>query len=454
MITRTAILPEEKVPRHLDELSIKKEQLLFFDIETTGLAADASSLYLIGCCFYMDDKWQLFQWFADDYQSEEKMLKAFIKCILKHPLLIHYNGEAFDIKYLKKKAEGYGIDFPKIIKQKEIYTDYVKSEELKSKESKSEKYGETGLKREDNAALSEDLYQHMKCFKKLCGIGKLSLKDAELLLNIKREDIFSGKELLSVYCDYMKLNILSKKNVHKEEEPLLPDFDSGKIYSDYDYDEFWGMLKEKDMNALFDQMLLHNYEDVLNLIPLFDLTRTTELFFYSFFIWDMDKLSGHICWEEHEREKYLHGKDFLFPVNGEFLCIEDGEKQIELKLYPDGFCLLTKSVVKELKLFFPDYRNYYYLPAEDYSIHKSLGVYIDKDRREKSKPFNAYSRHNSEYLLVLNKKDAVPYTLKQHRFPFPVLFKDYESNLGYVRFTDLNDIKNIISYLKYIVGSM
>ena len=35
------------------------DQILFLDIETTGLSADNSQLYLIGCAFYKEGNWQI-----------------------------------------------------------------------------------------------------------------------------------------------------------------------------------------------------------------------------------------------------------------------------------------------------------------------------------------------------------------------------------------------------------
>ena len=55
------------------------EQLLFFDIETTGLSADITSLYLIGCVYYKNESWQLIQWFVDEYHEEQKLVKNFFE---------------------------------------------------------------------------------------------------------------------------------------------------------------------------------------------------------------------------------------------------------------------------------------------------------------------------------------------------------------------------------------
>ena len=40
---------------------------------------------------------------------------------------------------------------------------------------------------------------------------------------------------------------------------------------------------------------------------------------------------------------------------------------------------------EELKFFFDNYRDYYYLPAEDMAVHKSVASYVDKNYREPAK---------------------------------------------------------------------
>ena len=39
------------------------EDLLVFDIETTGFTAEHTALYLIGCAYYKNRQWNICQWF-------------------------------------------------------------------------------------------------------------------------------------------------------------------------------------------------------------------------------------------------------------------------------------------------------------------------------------------------------------------------------------------------------
>ena len=57
-------------------------ELVLFDIETTGFAAKTTKLYLIGCCYFDNGFWFIKQWFNDDGESEALIIKDFMELIL------------------------------------------------------------------------------------------------------------------------------------------------------------------------------------------------------------------------------------------------------------------------------------------------------------------------------------------------------------------------------------
>lgn len=99
MLTINKVFPEKTIPE-------KTDSFLFFDIETTGFSKDNTILYLIGCGYFIENGFQFIQWFNDDGTSEEEILLAFHD-ILKQKdwQLVTFNGNSFDIPYLKRHYE-------------------------------------------------------------------------------------------------------------------------------------------------------------------------------------------------------------------------------------------------------------------------------------------------------------------------------------------------------------
>lgn len=141
--------------------------LLFFDIETTGFSGDYSSLYLIGCTWYESGTWNLIQWFADSRESESELLHAFFRFLKRFRILIHFNGDGFDIPYLLKRCQHFGFSY-----------DFSDIE-------------------------SVDIYKKIRPYRKLLGLDSMKQKAIEQFLRVSRTDRYSGGQLIEVYQDYL-----------------------------------------------------------------------------------------------------------------------------------------------------------------------------------------------------------------------------------------------------------
>lgn len=143
------------------------EDILFVDIETTGFTARTSTLYMIGCIFFEHGQIHLIQWFAEKPVEERKVLIAFLQKCRSHQILIHYNGNNFDIPYMKQKCLQYKLDEP---------------------------FSEMdGI----------DIYKRIMPYKKMLGLDNVKQKTVEAYLGIKRDDIYNGGELIRIYEDYV-----------------------------------------------------------------------------------------------------------------------------------------------------------------------------------------------------------------------------------------------------------
>lgn len=155
------------LPNHLTKLC-PLENILFFDIETTGLSADRSVLYLIGVLFITDNQIHIKQWFNENGLEEETLLSEFNSFCKSYTHLIHYNGLGFDIPYLKQKAKHYHINLDHCLKLQQI-----------------------------------DIYKEIKPFKHIFDLENMKQTSIEQFLGITREDRYSGKELIEIYKKYV-----------------------------------------------------------------------------------------------------------------------------------------------------------------------------------------------------------------------------------------------------------
>ncbi|MBQ4284605.1 MAG: ribonuclease H-like domain-containing protein [Lachnospira sp.] len=81
------------------------EQILFFDIETTGFAAKNTVCYLIGCVYHKDNNWHYIQWYANSPSDEILVIFNFFEFAQNYKYLVHFNGDGFDIPYILDKCK-------------------------------------------------------------------------------------------------------------------------------------------------------------------------------------------------------------------------------------------------------------------------------------------------------------------------------------------------------------
>jgi uncharacterized protein YprB with RNaseH-like and TPR domain len=87
-----------------DTASLSHEQLLYLDIETTGLGIGAGNVaFMIGIGFYEGERFIVEQMFIRDPGEEMSMLHHLKQKLEKHPYLVTYNGKTFDWPIIKNR---------------------------------------------------------------------------------------------------------------------------------------------------------------------------------------------------------------------------------------------------------------------------------------------------------------------------------------------------------------
>ena len=198
------------------------DNIVYFDIETTGFSAASTYLYLIGVIYHKNSSYHLIQWFSEDIKEEILLIQSFFAFIKSYDYLVHYNGTGFDLPYLKKKCQLLNLPY---------HFDHIKS---------------------------IDLYKKIIPYKPIFQLRNYKQKTIERFLNVNRQDTFDGGDLIEIYQNY-----IGKKQ-----------YEALKIAR--------GVQKNSQVPSEADQLLhflfLHNEEDLKGLLQLCSILIYIDLF--------------------------------------------------------------------------------------------------------------------------------------------------------------------------------
>lgn len=348
---------------HPSLLPALQNEVLFFDIETTGFSPEHESVYLIGCIYYTENGWELTQFFLDNTENEATFIHSFFTFAARYRYLIHFNGDNFDLPFLEKRAKKLGLSLSFTFS-------------------------------------SIDLYKEIRPFKMLLNLDELKQKTLEIFLGFEREDTCDGSRLIEVYYDYQN---------------------------------------NKDPKLL-SLLLLHNADDLKGMLTVLKLRSLPLL------------KEGHYSIQKTICQNFIvpSGEKQIFASR----LLPDAPLPVPIyydnKLYSvttqsDKSLLIKVPVLKgTLNYYYPNYKDYYYLPEEDYAIHKSIASYVDSAHRTKAKASNCYTKKEGCFLI----QPIQLYT--------PEFKQNYFDKFSYFEITEdfLHSEKKIKNYLTSLLSQL
>ena len=358
---------------------VDPKEVIFFDIETTGLSPSRSGLYLIGCMFREGNDTVLRQLFADDFEDERLVLEAFAGLMAGKSRIAHFNGSTFDIPYLKTKYVQHALHDPFEGKEScDIYRKLMPLKKILSLKSMKQKSLEEicGIRREPTT--------RVECLAR----NQMRLKTAS-----KEEDIYTGGELINVYKDYQKRILIGRA-----------------MGADTESEEVTGMRAT---------LLLHNSDDIKGMMPVAGLLGILSFVAGEFDVGCPMREDGcvSVTIEPHVSvpASLLEGKNPLRFIKRD----ESGDLTVKVPLIRDT-----------LRLFMKDFRDHYYIPSKDMAVHASVAGFIGSADKKKATPATCYVPCEGAFLTI--DEQDLPEGL-------PLIKRDYTDRTAYVRETDVSE---------------
>ena len=225
-----------------------------------------------------------------------------------------------------------------------------------------------------------DIYKRVSLCKHFLQLPNCKQKSIEKFLHIDREDQYSGGELIQLYREY-----IVKPSRDKEDLLLL-----------HNHDDLKGML---------EILPILSYCDVFN-----QPVRATKVQANHYV-----DLNG-----KKQQELIIRLKlpctvptPVSFHANDCYVTLEGNHAALRVPVYTE-----------ELKYFYTNYKEYYYLPLEDVAMHKSVASFVDKEHRTPATAATCYTRKYSSYLPMWD------YILE------PFFKREYKSPLLFIELTD------------------
>lgn len=199
-----------------------------------------------------------------------------------------------------------------------------------------------------------DLYRRIAPYRFFLKLPNCKQKTLELFLGIKRKDVFSGGELIGIYHDYVK--------------------------SPSEYAE----------KALF----LHNADDLRGMLEILPVMSYYDLF-------NMEVKARKVQANYYKDYAGVGKRELLMTLSIPMalpIAVSAGANNCYFKGEGNEGTLRVPIYEEELKYFYSNYKDYYYLPTEDVALHKSVAGFVDREHRIQASAATCYTRKFSCYL--------------------------------------------------------
>lgn len=261
---------------------------------------------------------------------------------------------------------------------------------------------------------SIDLFKHAKGLKSILRLENYNQTTVEHFLGIHRNDTYTGGELIKVYKEYIKNDQLPAK--HADSEKLL---------------------------------LLHNFEDICGLIKISSIVSYNNIINKHISYKDIEYTPAYDIADEAKQSDNISSTAYItlsFSLPEELpVSVLLKDEYYVLRAEHSTLKLRLPVITGILKYFYPNYKDYYYLPYEDTAMHKSIAAYVDSECRIKATKETCYTKKHGTFIMIPSYSGDMTIFKKDYNDKNVYLILDPESTDKTVSDYDTKAIKNMLS---------
>lgn len=261
---------------------------------------------------------------------------------------------------------------------------------------------------------SIDLFKHAKGLKSILRLESYNQTTVEHFLGIHRNDTYTGGELIKVYKEYIKNVQLPAK--HADSEKLL---------------------------------LLHNFEDICGLIKISSIVSYNNIINKHISYKDIEYTPAYDIADEAKQSDNISSTAYItlsFSLPEELpVSVLLKDEYYVLRAEHSTLKLRLPVITGILKYFYPNYKDYYYLPYEDTAMHKSIAAYVDSECRIKATKETCYTKKHGTFIMIPSYSDDMTVFKKDYNDKNVYLILDPESTDKTASDYDTEAIKNMLS---------
>ncbi|MBR4780446.1 MAG: ribonuclease H-like domain-containing protein [Lachnospiraceae bacterium] len=325
---------------------VEKEQILIYDIDTTSFEAANGCIFLIGVMYYQNEQLYFTQFFSESIDEEALIIEKFFDIAENYKILLSYKGESFDIPYIGKRLYA--------LKQNELYSRFAA---LRSR--------------------SVDIANEIMSVKNALGFSSTKLDYLRKKCGQTVPERVSGENISRFYVEHIaasKLRKLLEITGKSKKCDLIGNYNPKPVIDDLAH------IKPDSGDRFLTDILYRNKENIESVIYLLRLSRIFSM----------------------RKGRFDVTVDTFSDAESNGHSITDNYDTIHFNISSSDYRLrLPVTIVSlSLKQFYPNYKDYYYFPAEDMAVHKSIAEFAASGSKKKATAKTAYRNVYGRFIHI------------------------------------------------------